>query len=291
MLHSDAVQVNRDRVFFEHLIHDAAIYPPGSAPMDLAVRHHLRYGQSPSGFICGPFLAPFSKLSQLRAYLSEDDELDLAIIGTTIEELQCALDVCNEDTRLRLSHFEIPLPLESVAPFLERLSNEIDLNAQKVFVEVPLNENLQRGLDVISSSGFCAKFRTGGLTKEAFPSEDQLADAIYGAIERNVYFKLTAGLHKALRNSEPTTGFEHHGFLNVIVALSTLLSGGDDARASEILAERDGVQLLKMLSHVDVSLARRVRSIFAGYGSCSIDEPYQELLSLGLLVESESRVD
>lgn len=290
MLHSDAVQVNRDRVFFEQLIHDAAIYPPGSAPMDLAVRQHLRYRNSSQGFICGPFLAPASKLSQLCLYLKDEDEFDLAVIGATIDELRSASDFCNKDQRLKLSHFEIPLPSESMRPFFKKLSCEVDINAVKVFVEVPLSGDLQRNLDEIIITGLCSKFRTGGLTKEAFPSEDGLANAICSAVERNIYFKLTAGLHSALRHSDPKTGFEHHGFLNVIVALSALLGGGEVGDVSAILKERESERLRNSLAQVDVGLAKKVRDIFAGYGSCSIDEPYQELRSLGLLVESESKV-
>ena len=62
----------------------------------------------------------------------------------------------------------------------------------------------------------CAKFRTGGPTAEAVPDDAELAAFIAPCLDRGSPFKLTAGLHHAVRYTETETGFEHHGFLNVL---------------------------------------------------------------------------
>ena len=62
------------------------------------------------------------------------------------------------------------------------------------------------------------KFRTGGLAAELFPTPVELAAVICACRDRELPFKLTAGLHHALRHTDPETGFTHHGFLNVLVA-------------------------------------------------------------------------
>ena len=47
-------------------------------------------------------------------------------------------------------------------------------------------------------------------------------------------FKCTAGLHHAVRHRAADTGFEHHGFLNVLLAVAAALTGED---AGEVAAE------------------------------------------------------
>ena len=63
-----------------------------------------------------------------------------------------------------------------------------------------------------------AKFRTGGLAAELFPTPVELAAVICACRDRELPFKLTAGLHHAMRHTDPETGFTHHGFLNVLAA-------------------------------------------------------------------------
>ena len=75
-------------------------------------------------------------------------------------------------------------------------------------------------------AGLRLKFRTGGLTADAFPSAAELAACIDAALDRETPFKCTAGLHHAVRHTDPETGFEHHGFLNVLLATRVALDGG-----------------------------------------------------------------
>ncbi|MDJ0429161.1 hypothetical protein QNA19_24815, partial [Rhodococcus fascians] len=63
-------------------------------------------------------------------------------------------------------------------------------------------------LAALTGSQFAAKFRTGGVVAEAYPDEDELASALATVIASGVPFKATAGLHHAVRNTDPHTGFE-----------------------------------------------------------------------------------
>lgn len=60
--------------------------------------------------------------------------------------------------------------------------------------------------------------RTGGVHTELYPSEQESADSIRCASERDVAFKATAGLHHAVRNTGLATGFEQHGFRSLTPA-------------------------------------------------------------------------
>ena len=60
---------------------------------------------------------------------------------------------------------------------------------------------------------------------------------IDAALDRETPFKCTAGLHRAVRHTGDD-GFEHHGFLNVLVA-TRLPSTGAPCRVADLLEERE----------------------------------------------------
>ena len=138
-------------------------------------------------------------------------------------------------------------------------------------------------LDEVAAAGHRLKLRTGGEHPDAYPSEHELAGFVDAALDRECRFKLTAGLHHAVRNTDPGTGYEQHGFCNVLLATRTLLDGGSTDDAVAALAERDPDQVATTLNGWDDSATASTRRWFASFGSCSIDEPVTDLRDLGLL--------
>lgn len=126
-------------------------------------------------------------------------------------------------------------------------------------------------------AGLRVKLRTGGAVAAAFPSEQVLADAVAACLDAGVAFKLTAGLHHAVRHRDAPTGFEQHGFLNVLAAVT---SAGDLAGT---LAERDAAVLVERISRLTPDDVARARDRFASFGTCSTSEPLADLRSLGLI--------
>jgi hypothetical protein len=57
-------------------------------------------------------------------------------------------------------------------------------------------------------AGAFAKARTGGVTPDLFPSPARLMDFLRAALDEEVRFKATAGLHHPLRGSYPLTGVD-----------------------------------------------------------------------------------
>ena len=84
--------------------------------------------------------------------------------------------------------------------------------------------------DEVAAAELRLKFRTGGVEAHLFPSADQVVSWIDAALDRELRFKCTAGLHNAVRHRDPDTGFEHHGFLNVLVATARGCSTGGSGR-------------------------------------------------------------
>ncbi len=135
-------------------------------------------------------------------------------------------------------------------------------------------------LDELAAAGHSLKLRTGGADADAFPSAVELATCIAAALDRELPFKCTAGLHNAMRHRDDETGFEHHGFLNVLVATRASLDGADVAEVASVLEETDADKLLSRTDHAALARARRW---FRSFGSCSIAEPLADLRQLGLL--------
>jgi hypothetical protein len=150
-------------------------------------------------------------------------------------------------------------------------------------VEVPWGATQSSALDALAGTGQHAKLRTGGTNTAAFPTEAGLAAALAGCLDRDLAFKCTAGLHNAVRHSAADTGFEHHGFLNVLLATAALLDGSDTRQAAEVLAERSADALAKAAKQLSDPQIARVRDRFRSFGTCSITEPLTDLTALGLL--------
>jgi hypothetical protein len=106
-------------------------------------------------------------------------------------------------------------------------------------------------------------------------------------VAAGVAFKATAGLHHAVCNTDPSTGFEQHGFLNVMTAVdaATRHPSLDDLVA--MLANRDGAALAGGLSAHTEDEGAQARSRFLSMGTCSILEPMADLVELGLIPASD----
>jgi hypothetical protein len=138
-------------------------------------------------------------------------------------------------------------------------------------------------LDVLAGTPYRAKLRTGGLRAELFPPPAELAAALHACVTRGVALKCTAGLHHAVRHTDPATGFTHHGFLGVLLAVDSLVAGGAPGAAAERLALADADAVVAALRGWSPDRVARVRAAFTSFGTCSVTEPVADLVALGLL--------
>jgi len=135
-------------------------------------------------------------------------------------------------------------------------------------------------LDEVAAMDHRLKLRTGGVQADAFPSSDELAACIGAALDRELRFKCTAGLHHAVRHRAPDTGFEHHGFLNVLSATRASLDGAGLSDVAAVLEETDADALVGPTGEAGLASARRW---FTSFGSCSVLDPVRDLTALGML--------
>ncbi|HYW53324.1 MAG TPA: hypothetical protein VE826_05090 [Dongiaceae bacterium] len=138
-----------------------------------------------------------------------------------------------------------------------------------------------------------AKVRCGGAVAGATPSVEDLAAFIVAAHAHDVPWKATAGLHHPVRGAHGVAGGAvAHGFVNVFLAGAALHAGVLDAtRVPDLLAETDPRAFVVDPVHVawrDVRLEAEAvasaRERCVSFGSCSFDEPVNDLRELGILL-------
>ncbi|MGH3482227.1 MAG: hypothetical protein ACRDPQ_03235 [Nocardioidaceae bacterium] len=285
------------RALVGDLVDDAAIFPPGNAALADAVPAHARQVTSPHGVVVGPFVSSDRVLPDLSRLLEAQPPeqplpLALVVVGGA-GAIEPALTWADRDPHLELRAIETALRDEDdLAHNAARVVTVLDLalpDGVDAYVELPRlidsepSAGWLRAADAVAEAGHRLKFRTGGESREAHPDPAQLATVINAALDRETAFKCTAGLHHGVRHTDDDTGFEQHGFGNVILATGALLDGGDRDAATTLLADRDRDAVGAALRELDAEAATRIRGWFRSFGSCSIDEPVADLVGWGLL--------
>lgn len=268
------------------LCDDAAIFPPGLKPLAQAVPDHLAHAESNYARYVGPFLLSAAALEEVGPIVADlpAGAIDLAITVPDETALPAALATVDRLPAFRLVAVESPLgPGTPPGAAIDAIRQAVAGREVEVFVEIPRDERRPEAIAATSAAGYKAKFRTGGIRAELYPDEAELADAIIAVVKRGLQFKATAGLHHAVRRTDPERGFEEHGFLNILLAVSVVLADGDRESVIEALAERDGDELAARLASLDAEQARAVRHHFRSFGTCSISEPVDEMRDLGLV--------
>ncbi|KAA1373067.1 hypothetical protein [Aeromicrobium fastidiosum] len=225
---------------FAAFFDDAALFPPGNAPMHRAVAEHVRRRGHSDRRYAGPFICPADDLTALIAAL-DGQEIELSLRG--------------------LPTGPVPDHVTLVAVEVDDVTERPDLpDHVAVFTERPW------GGSYTVPPGTILKLRCGGAY---VPSVDELADAITHCVHHQQRFKLTAGLHHALRSDEG------HGFVNIMAAVVAAQDGKDPA---PVLAASDVSAI-----GIDTDRLSRSRDLFLSIGTCSIDEPLADLRHLGLI--------
>jgi hypothetical protein len=136
------------------------------------------------------------------------------------------------------------------------------------------------------------KLRCGGLEPAAIPPVDDVAFALVRCRDHRVPFKATAGLHRALRHFDADLKCPVHGFLNVfgagVLAHARRLTEPQvrrivaDQDPSDFIFDDEGFRFCDWrATSAEIALARK--DLFLSFGSCSFDEPLEDLCNLGLL--------
>ncbi len=137
-----------------------------------------------------------------------------------------------------------------------------------------------------------AKIRCGGMNQTDFPSPHELAHFIHSAIQISCPFKTTAGLHHPVRHFNIIQNATMHGFLNDFFA-TTLgrVHGLTTRQIQEILEDQNPSSFVftpagiswNDLSASNGDFIHDRKNLGLSIGSCSMDEPLEDLFELDWL--------
>ena len=272
------------------IVDDAAIFPPGDAPLHEAAAAHLARRADPAADLVGSFVVRDTDVPLLRGTSAR---LSVVVTGGA-GQVAGPAGLCRK-LGIELAGLEIALrDLDDLAGNARRVAAAVDsardggalADDVPVYVELPhvgATASWMSAADTVAEGGLRLKFRTGGAEAHQFPAAHALARWIDAALDRETPFKCTAGLHHAVRHTGDN-GFgvetDQHGFVNVLLATRLLFVGTPLPEAVEVLDQRDGATLASSAREADLAGARRW---FTSFGSCSVSDPLTELTTLGLL--------
>lgn len=302
------------------LIDYAGLFPPAQLPLEPAIKNYAAYQTYDDAWMLGRFIIPAARLEELDPYVSlfsEDKPLTISAIGSRSTDEKNGLELLRSDLEKIVSFQQkhgrivaidvLELPLPPVIPsneLLEAISVEAKTHHLQTFCEItmPLNdkwtEHMIATLDAIKGHNdkgghvLGVKLRTGGVTAEAFPTPEQVAVVLAGCSERDIPQKFTAGLHHPIRMYREEVKTEMHGFLNVFAAGMLARSKKlEVAQIAEVLADKDpanfhftenGISWKGILVEEAEMNALRSKAL-CSYGSCSFDEPREDLRALQII--------
>lgn len=299
------------RALMTGLVDYAGLFPPAGLDMFTAVRRYRGYLTGEDRWALGKFVVPAGRLTEFVAAFNEvccgerepvwsvsvlasgdihPTDKDLSV-GTPWARDAAAMEEL-EQGAFSIDSVEMKAPTAAQAKELLSAAG----NASRAFVEFALSE-VAAMLPVLARFGAHAKIRTGGVTAEAFPSVEAVAEFLVACAREKVAFKATAGLHHAVRGSYALTydaarvRATMHGFVNVFLAAVLAWRGEEvrrladtlrEERASEFVFDEDSVRWHGFDAGVDEIQAVR-REFAMSYGSCSFTEPMEEAKANGWL--------
>lgn len=285
-------------LLFTGLVDDAAMFPPGNAPLEQAVTEHQGHRTAWYADLVGPLLVPATRIDDLLDFIagqgfSEPVRLGIVAPGG-LEPARSALAAARGRPEVTVAAVELPLAAaDDVARTWAELGDGSAGASRAVWWEIDrsgyLREQLGRLAGAAGSAGpGGAKLRTGGLDPSAFPAERELAAFLRHAVDLDLTFKLTAGLHHAVRGTDSSTGLEQHGVLNVLGAIKAALNGAEAEELAEILSERDAQPLVSRAHAMSEADASVIRAFWSSFGCCGVTDPIDDLADLGLLQRNPS---
>ncbi len=213
---------------------------------------------------------------------------DVAFTRAVEVKLPLAVTVTAEKRRQAL---EVMYSALSGAPDPLDIFVEISPSGEAEVVETLAHELVDRDRSE-ARPRTALKIRTGGVTPPEIPDADAVASFLIACRDTGIRFKATAGLHHPLRHFNKSVGSMMHGFVNVFAGSMAAMEhdlSREQLRSILEVEQPDyftfgdeavGVGHLK----IDRQRVEALRRDFAtSFGSCSFDEPRDDLRSIGLL--------
>jgi len=298
------------RALLNQAIDYAGMFPPCALALEPAMRNQASYVRSPEAWMLNGFVLPVGQFNAAAKFVSQFDAsnpLRVAALGPKTANIEAFLEALTEASAavrslsrsngslISVSHLEMFLPDDVDSASLKKATEIVDELA--VFWEAP-PEKAEQTIVMIAAHNsdeqtatFGYKLRTGGVTADAFPTSAEIARALVTAATHQLPIKFTAGLHHPIRQFRNEVNTKMHGFLNVLGA--AVLAAEHQWNADQVVTmlEDEHARSFSFAGDffawrdwkIDTERLRYRRNFVKSFGSCSFDEPRDDLRALNLL--------
>ena len=288
----------------------AGMFPPCKLGLEAALRNQAEYARSPEAWMLNTFVLPVIQFDSAKQLLPQFDPLHplrVSALGPKTENAAGFCDTLAEieaDIRSLAAHnvdlvsvnqLEMWVPQDVDLPVLNEARSILgDLPA---FWEAPV-ERAQETITLLAELNsemdeptFGFKLRTGGVTPDAFPTSAQIAQALVVPATHQVPIKFTAGLHHPLRQYREEVQTRMHGFLNVLGAAILAAEHKWNEKQTAAMLEDENPKSFSFDDEffawrewkIDLKPLNNRRRFVTSFGSCSFDEPSEDLHALNFL--------
>ncbi|MCW5955067.1 MAG: hypothetical protein KIT61_00680 [Pyrinomonadaceae bacterium] len=291
------------RVLLSGIIDYAGLFPPSQVSMPEAVINYATYRNSNYGWMLGRFVVPVARLDEFiesaRDFVSRDGKSTWHLCVTAGEDINDTIRKVRDFNRKNAPGVFADL-IEVKANTVSKIDNTVAALPEGVtaYFEIATGDALPDLVTTLSLKGQKAKIRTGGVSREDFPSSKHIIRFVRTCMAANVPFKATAGLHHPIRCFKPLTYAEDapqgtmHGFLNML-----LMTGfARESYRVSLLEEMMEEEFEEVFQFSELGVKWRSEHFLSNahlgwlrqkgmhsFGSCSFDEPIADLQALGLL--------
>ena len=290
------------RILLTDIVDYAGLFPPAKLSLEAAIANYLNYRQVSEHWMLGHFVIPVSQLQGLETCLVNSSAINTlvrfcslsAILSENWERELEQIQAFNHRSKIQIAALEFkPLAPKDIQRAIGYLPNQIES-----FFEISLDKNLESYLEVLAQTKASAKIRTGGLTAKIFPDVERLCQFIFASAEAQVPFKATAGLHHALAGNysvsykEQSFSVQMQGFLNLSILAALVYGQKLTPKEALTILQESAIANFKFQEEKitwqnhNLSLAELQKSrkcFFRSFGSCSFQEPLDELRKLQLI--------
>jgi len=293
-----------------HSIDYAGLFPPCSLALEPALSNQARYVRSDEAWMLNAFVLPLGQFDAAKKILSDFDPqhpLRVSALGPKTEDAARFREMFTKtsDTIRSLSAYNVDLI--SVNQLEMFLPDDVDLALLKearsiigslpAFWEAPA-DRAEQTIALLAEHNsnadaptFGYKLRTGGVTVDAFPTSAEIAKALVAPATHQVPIKFTAGLHHPLRQYRDEVQTKMHGFLNVLAAAVLAAEHKWDEKQTSAMLDDEDAKSFSFDDEffawrewkIDIKRLKDRRRFVTSFGSCSFDEPREDLRALKLL--------
>ncbi|MEY2480169.1 MAG: hypothetical protein QOI04_1096 [Verrucomicrobiota bacterium] len=299
------------RALLAQSIDYAGLFPPCSLDLETALKNHAQYVRSADNWMLGAFILPVEKFEGAAASFSQFDHkhpLRISALGPKAENAKDFRGALQSTVAAIKSFAAQHVDLVAINQLEMALPENVDLalltETDAMFGEMKLNVFWETPADAAEETiallaqhhkknprVFGYKLRTGGVTADAFPLSTQIATALIAATRHHVPIKFTAGLHHPVHQFRKEVETKMHGFLNVLGAgVLVAEHDWDERQTIEMLEDEDAASFSFEDTvfawrdwEVAIDRIKARRKFVTSFGSCSFDEPREDLRALGLL--------